>query len=602
MPNIVTEILQLNADCEYLLFSRKGKLLFNCRHSLPKLSVEQENIWTKIIPLLQFPYEAKLVFAKETLLISQNEIGFFVVGTHDQKELVDMAEQCSRARDAVADLVNRKKLLVNTLPQTDDKSKLTVLEELAPLADEEVSSHLVRLLTKHEEFDEELKDQLLSAICRMLGDCESPEAIEPLTEFIDKYCGTGANYNREVETEGRVSLQQLELIQQQKKSVLPGNGSQDSGVMGIREEQADSSPPSDPVEKSNKTVTEKDIQSAQRTVKPQPKDSVEQRIKYLLSKGKKQEAVAIIMRYVEAAAQQRMFAKAEKLRDTLIKIDSMMLKEIIRAAEIIEEYKAATIEPKHQEVLTELIDMLSAEEFNSFYHSMSLQKFKNGESIVEPGAFLPQLFFVMSGQAQLYAMVNGREVPLKTVRSGEVVEAENFFEVSVWTIGVRSLGAEFFSLSRKKLEMLREKHPSLESRLIDYAARFGSANDLFRQNKRLRRRYERKKLSGRASATLLDKMGKETDVSFKGDLFDISRGGVSFCVRVSKKKNAGMLFGKKITISIPSGNVTAKKQQTHVGRIIAVKGHHIVGNEYSLHVEFEKELSHEELRKALEHG
>ncbi|MDJ0621623.1 MAG: cyclic nucleotide-binding domain-containing protein [Desulfocapsaceae bacterium] len=602
MSNLVTEILQLDADCEYLLFSRKGELLYNPTDFLPNLSREQKNIWAKIISLLPFPFEAKLVFAEETLLISQNEIGFIVVFSGGLKELGDMTERCSQVREAVADLANRKKLLVEMLSKADDNVKLALLEELAPLADKEVSTGLVALLAQYKQFTDELRDQLLINICRILGDCDSCEAIEPLADFIAKYCKTGTPYNRDIETEARVSLQQLELIQQQQSSVLPENGSHDSGVMGMREDHAESSTSSSTAETTNTNDNEKGLQAVQKKVKPPLKDGVEQKIKDLVNQGKKQEAVAIIMRYIEAAAQQRMFEKAEKLRDTLIKIDSMMLKEIIRAAEIIEEYKAATIEPEHQEILAELIDMLSVEEFNSLYHSMSLQKFENGESIVEQGAFLPHLFLVINGQVQLYATVNGQEVPLKKVRSGEVIEPETFFEASVWTISVRSLGSDLLSLPRKKLEIMREKHPSLESRLVDYAARFSSANDFFRQTRRSRRRYERKKLSGRASATLLDKHGKETDVSFKGDLFDISRGGVSFCVRVSKKKNAGLLFGKRISISIPSGNVAAKRQQSHLGRIIAVKGHHIVGNEYSLHVEFDRALSHEDMRKALEHG
>ncbi|MEE4243568.1 MAG: PilZ domain-containing protein, partial [Desulfopila sp.] len=87
---------------------------------------------------------------------------------------------------------------------------------------------------------------------------------------------------------------------------------------------------------------------------------------------------------------------------------------------------------------------------------------------------------------------------------------------------------------------------------------------------------------------LLGKDGKETGVRFKGELFDISRGGVSFFMRVSKKKNADMLFGNKIRITLPTGG---GRQQDFSGIIVAVRGHHVVSNEYSVHVRFASQLA-----------
>lgn len=598
MPSLVNEILQLHNQCEYLLFSRKGALLFNSTRSLPELTFEQEVFFGKIIAHLQYPLEARFVFAKATLLISQNEIGFIIVISKSYEELEEVAGLCAQAREIVVGRSKRRRLLLTMLHEASDRTKLTLLEELAPLADEEISSGLMQLLSKREEFSKEFKDQLLLTVCRILGDCESSEAIGPLTAFIDECEQAGKGYSKDVVTEARVSLQQLELLRQQYKTKPPEREKERNLVTDRHQENEKLTPLIRNRQKTKSGIVQPESAPVQQKAMPHSQEGPEQKIKHLLGQGKKREAVALIMKYIEAAAQQRMFARAERLRDMLIKIDSMMLKEIIRAAEIIEESKAANIDPEHQEVLVKLIEMLGTEEFNSLYHAMTLQKCAHGESIVKPGTFLPHLLLVMKGQVQVYAMVNGKEVPLKTVRSGEVIEAESFFEASVWTVGVRSLGAEIFALPRKNLEVLREKHPSLESRLIDYAAGFASANELFRKTRRSRRRHERKKMTGRASATLLDKLGKETEVSFKGDLFDISRGGMSFLVRVSKKKNAILLFGKRISISIPTGSVAANKYQSHIGRIIAVKGHHIVGNEYSLHVEFDRELTHEEMRRA----
>jgi CRP-like cAMP-binding protein len=557
------------------------------------------DIGRSLLENLGTPQNARFVFEQGSCCVFQTAVGFIFVVLKGQSGINEVKTICSAFDEKSVDFTKRKAFLLHILNEVDDYLKLSVLDELFTMADKEVGLGLVNLLKKHNNFEPEVKDKLLLSICRLLGDCSAPETMDSLSEFINEYTSSDT-INREVEQEARVSLQQLEFSKKQSEEEQPDDKAGSKTKLGSQAAISENNTSQAKTESPRiKNAPSKGLNTTSDSAKTQQKTGVEQQIKDLLVKGKKQEAVTIIMKYIEAAARQKMFDKAERLRDTLIKIDSMMLSEIIRAAEIIEEHKAASIDPGDQETWSALAEVLSTDEFTSLYHAMTRRHYSNGEIVVEQGMLRPQLLFINSGQVQLYTHVNGNEVPLKTVGQGEVIGAGTFFEASVWTVSVRSQGAELLVLSRKRMENLNEEHASLESRLIDFTARFVSANVIFRKTKRSRRRYERKNLSGRVAATLLNKDGKETEISFKGDLFDISRGGLSFVVRVSRKKNANMLFGSRIRVGIPVGRASKTRQIFYKGKVVAVRGHHVIGNEYSLHVQFDEQLSHQEIQQVL---
>jgi hypothetical protein len=68
---------------------------------------------------------------------------------------------------------------------------------------------------------------------------------------------------------------------------------------------------------------------------------------------------------------------------------------------------------------------------------------------------------------------------------------------------------------------------------------------------------------------------------------------------VSRKKNANMLFGSRIRIGIPVGRASTKRQLFYNGKIVAVRGHHVIGNEYSMHIQFDEHLSYQEIQQIL---
>jgi hypothetical protein len=87
---------------------------------------------------------------------------------------------------------------------------------------------------------------------------------------------------------------------------------------------------------------------------------------------------------------------------------------------------------------------------------------------------------------------------------------------------------------------------------------------------------------------LLGAFGKPLGRAFKGELSDISIGGLSFTIRITKKENARLLLGRKMNIKfvIPLG--TSKQKIDKNGTVIGVRSHPF--DDYSIHIKFDELL------------
>ena len=582
MIKLLTNISKLEATEDIILLSKSGEMLFGRLPSTPAGAEQQMTAWKKVVTLLETPMTAEFMFDQGMYYLCSTNVGYLVVALQNVLSLDEVKAACADLQAGLSNSAERKKAFLTMLHEVEDILKPQIIEELSPYADREIAKNLVAVLRNHKKFQSHVKDKLLILICQTLGHCSTVEAARPLKQFLHE-CRENGTLTQAVEQAAQVSIKQLELDKPLEKSTSVESAPKSDGNIS-------------PV-----TTEKPTIQPAPKRSTPEISDYPEKaKVEALLAQGQKKEAAILLLGIIEQVAQQKKFDLAEKLRGLIIEVDSMMLTEIIRAAEIIEEEKIASIQPEHLEIWSDLAGMLSQDEFSTLYHSFTEKKCINGELIVKQGAFLSQLFFINSGQVQLYAVAEGKEIPLKTMGPGEIMGGGTFFEASVWTLNARSLGVELFVLSRRKLEKLVEEHPALESKLNDFCSAFTSSRELFKKTRRSRRRYERKKISGRASISLLDREGKDTGSGFKGELSDISRGGLSFIVNISRKRNALLLFGGRLRISIPTGSGLKKSHYVHTGRIVAVRGHHVVSNEYSIHVEFGKALEYQEVQKIIE--
>ncbi len=581
MNDFLKQIAGLDSVRNVMFLSRRGELLFS---SLPDPASGQESeigFWKEIIEDLDHPHEADVVFSNGRYYLRKTALGMLVVGMHDGRELSKIKFAGKQIFEKSSDPNLRKKILLKMLLSADDTVKPHLILELVAFADQDVGAALTALLKKEADFRPDVRKKLLLYICRALGHCPFPEAIQPLQQLLaSAETASAGKRSLEIREAVGVAIEQLRSVPSRAAS-SPAAGEQKS--------------PFSPLPAGTGGVS---VQETKETARANGSIPRAGELNSLLESGKKNEAISLAMELIEQSAKQKQFAQAEELRDLLMHIDSMALKQIVRAAEIIEEEKQASISKEHLEVWKNLVELLTPDEFPALYHSLVLKKYGNGELIAEQGTSLATLFFINSGRVQIEALKTGVRFQLNTRVAGEIIGAETFFDASVWTVNATSLGAELFLLSREALDALQDAYPTLESKLARFCSSFQTSSAALKSTRKDRRQSERKKVTGRLSFTVLDESGNEMDNEAKGELIDISELGVAFSIHASRKRNAVGFFGRQLRVGLPAG--TAAGVLTRDGVVRAVRDMDLISREYSVHIRFNEPLSRRELQQVLD--
>ena len=131
--------------------------------------------------------------------------------------------------------------------------------------------------------------------------------------------------------------------------------------------------------------------------------------------------------------------------------------------------------------------------------------------------------------------------------------------------------------------------------MAHYCSHIETSTTLMKKLRRSRRQLERKAITARVSFSLLETDADTTEAGGKGDILDISQGGLCFSVHSSKRKNTHQFFGKKVLLKIKKSHTSPPVERN--GKILAVRDHDIIGNAYSVHVQFDTLLTGSELRE-----
>jgi len=572
MNSFLSKIAHLDAIRNVLFLSLQGELLF-CTQAGMAVPIDKEAaLWKVIIDGLGRPPAADLVFERGRYYLHATDLGFLVVGMVNEQSLKKIRIACANVQEKLIDPTVRKRVLLKMLSESEDDKKTHFVNALLPFADVEVAHGLMSVLQQEKTFQPKIKEKLLLSLCRTLVRCATTDALPALRKLSETYAEDAGLSGKEIAKAAMLAIRQLEVTP-------PGKNPTREKDEAIGAKTVDTAVGSD---------------SAEISLSDDPEEI---QINELLELGQKAQAIAFILQLITNRAKTKQFKKAEQLRDRLLQIDSMALTESIRAAEIIEEEKNASISDEFSSTWKGLLTGFSSNEFASLYHATSQRTYPDGESVVRCGDILPTLFFVNNGRLKINVLSNGREVPLKIVGPGEILGSESFFEASVWTVTIISKGASLSLLTWEKLQSDKETYQILQEKLKEFCTRFPSFSTFFTKTNRTRRQFERKKLPGQVAIDLLDQNGKDKGLAAKGELLDLSRGGVALTLRFNKKSNASALLGQKVRVGIRPDATAALLQR--VGKVMAVRCFDFVGNDYSLHVEFESELSNSEIHQAV---
>jgi len=473
---------------------------------------------------------------------------------------------------------SRKRLFLVGLANSSELIKIQIISALVKFCDPEVVSHLATLLAEYEDFSEENRDALLVQLFDTLGKCPCPPAVKAVEKFLKMRSQRAARkLSAQVWTAAEKAMQLLEQdLQNTRKLHVQASQLRKSAIR----------------------------QAVKRGITPPSQRVVsglaeEQAIRILLNKGEEEKARKQLVDLIEQTVQTRNFVQAEKLKEWLIDINETALGDIIRAAEIISDKKAVTIDKTHVEIWSALYEFLTTEEFSSVYHSLQHKKYIDEEVVVHQGALQTALYFINSGKVKLFYQDKGDRVLVKTMGKGEIVGTDSFFDASVWTISVASVGTTDVSILRlEKMQGWREELPGLDSKLRDFCTGFESVGDIIKKSSRDRRIHERHTIAGKVTTLLLDNSGQTTGVSSGAELFDISEGGVCYLLRMLRKDNARLILGRKIKVMLPGGKKPGQ-QIGIVGDILAVREMPGQESDCSVHVKFEKTVSGLQLKEIL---
>lgn len=464
--------------------------------------------------------------------------------------------------------------LLRVLPDAAMGMKVQIVQRLQRVADESVVPPLAELLEDCKLYQGEERNILAEEICHSLGASGSAEAIPVLKEIVNgsvKLFGSGTV---EAATNAVRTLQKLDKRGHEPEKPLPESPQvvplQSAKTMGKMADGGRQSP-----------VEYVCIM-----------DSAEEREVYkLLAAGKLEIAKEKLLQLIDKSAKQKRFQDAEDLRLRLIEIDPMALSDIITAAQYIEDAKTAGVDQEHVRIWSELYDLFSTEEFNAFYHALKHEKYPKDTVLATQGERQLRLFFINQGRVKLFYREKNNEVLVKSLADGHIFGGDAFFNDSVSTLDATSLGAvDISTLSLEKVDDWKDTFPGLESKIRDYCTRGGTETEFFLSSKADRRRCKRERYSDTVYLDLLNHKGDVTDTTIRGTGSDISRGGLSFLSRISRRKQARQLLGRKVGVRLERNGVSLTDLKLR-GRVVAVRNLHSVDLGRSVHVCFDEGIS-----------
>ncbi len=466
---------------------------------------------------------------------------------------------------------DRKTNLLDALNVANGGMKERIVRALIPLADDHVVRVVLDMVKDWRYFPEETCYQLLIETFHLLGRIHSKEGEKFIMQFLAM--------ERDKETKklpGQVWVSAKEALRRIRLHRI--SSKKDTGK--VEEEENRKTQP-------NRTYITSDPDEA----------AIQKKIQM----GNLEEASDDLLLLVEKMVERRCFKEAELLREWLVQINGNALHKIMRAAEIIENGKSNGVLNDYLQIWSSLQDSLTTEEFNALYYSMDHLSYSGEEMLVSQGDYCPALFFINHGKIKIFYKDDNKEVFIKNFLPGEIFGIETFFDSSFWTVSaVAVTSSEVSVLSLRKTKAWASQYPGLEAKLQDFCIR--NKNTIARSIKEhhtSRREYEHLKLQGDVVVHILKEDGSKTGAQVQGDLLDISQGGGAFTLRITHKKNARFLLGRKICAQFHS--TTGVESILSVeGILISVRSLYSRSNEYSIHIRFVEPLKKEEVTGIIE--
>ena len=448
------------------------------------------------------------------------------------------------------------------LSSMDDTIKTKVVHHMGNVPDESYVRPLTELLDQNRSIQGKNKNLFQIAICKTLGIIGSRRALQTLQSVAQTKSVLGiASYADEVRDAASLTARRIRARLSPEQSTQTPNSSTMQSPRGEKPQSISQGP----------STTDQEIH-----------------IFKMVEQGKKEEAKEALFDLVTATARAGDFLNAERLRERIYEIDPMALSEIIRSGEIIEQEKTGAINQDDLNTWAQLTDKLTSAEFQTIYHELRERIFTAEESIVKQGEQNDELFLINQGSIKASHLINDKEIFITSLGRGEII-GENFFTPSIWTINLTALTqTRIYVLKQDQLAKWKEQFPGLEDKLKSFYNKNNKVPGILKKKGLERRRDERFKISRKIQVQPTDSKGNPIGRGFRADIIDISKGGLAFLIRITKKENAKLLLGRSLQIVLPVGG---KANYLYLqGLSIGVQPFNVFESDYAVHFKFHNNL------------
>ena len=317
----------------------------------------------------------------------------------------------------------------------------------------------------------------------------------------------------------------------------------------------------------------------------------EHMIEDLLEAGHTENAVELLFDLAISSADKKDFLNAEAFRDRLYEIDSMALSKIVKVNEAIENAKNKAFTPEFRKLWSPFFEELSDEEASALFFTLQEQTLESDKVILTQGEPNERLYLVRRGRLKVVYSDRDKELLIYTMGRGDYFGHDTFFSPNVCTASVKTLTeASLGFIERETLDNLPGGLTALASKLKKVCASGMSTFDRINQKGMDRRSFKRIKFNTKVSFQLLPSEDqKAMSRSVKAELWDISKGGLSFYFHSKNSASVKRLIGRKIGVRIKLDGEDRSRVIVAPGTVHGVGSHPM--DEYSVHVKFERRFS-----------
>lgn len=263
------------------------------------------------------------------------------------------------------------------------------------------------------------------------------------------------------------------------------------------------------------------------------------------------DALKLLCETAIGLARNQRFDEAETCRDRLYEVDSTALSAIIKVNEIIENEKSRSIAPELRQTWAPIFECLTTEEANALHSVLKPVHLAPDDSVIEQGRANDRLYFVNSGRLKMICRIGDKDILIKNMGMGAIFGQETFFSINVCAYSVATLSrVELSYIEKKSLVALQAKFPHLWSSLEKIISGLSRSTYESLYLKGIeRRKYERYRLSTRIRAHLLTpNADKITGKLINGEMWDISKNGLSFYFKSKNEKSVQRLLGRAVCV------------------------------------------------------